>query len=143
MIREANVFDIPRINELGSLLQDNFTKVYNINEMLNDGFSKIYVYETDDLVVGFISATNLYETCDILSLVVDPMYRNKLIASNLITYLISDAGEDLQLVTLEVATKNKAAISLYEKFGFEIIHKREHYYDGDDAYLMARKSEIE
>lgn len=141
MIRNANIYDIPRINELGKLLNKNFEKLFKINEMLQDGISKVIVYEDDDKVVGFITATALYETCDILSIVVDPNYRKKGIGTNLMGYLISDLGEELQLVTLEVATKNKEALSLYDKFGFEVVHTREHYYDGDDAYLMARKSE--
>lgn len=141
MVREACVYDIPRINELGNLLQDNFSKVNNINEMLEDKVTKVIVYEKDDLVVGFIIATDLGESCDILSIVVDPVYRRKMIASNLMTYLISDLAENLKLITLEVATKNKAAIQLYDKFGFEIVHKRKGYYRDDDAYLMARKSE--
>ncbi len=139
MIREANVFDIPRINELGELLYENFQKVFNIKEMLDDGISKVIVYENDEKIIGFISATYLYDTCDILSLVVDPMYRGQLVASNLLTYLIGDLGETLKLVTLEVASKNKAAIKLYEKFGFEVVNKRKKYYKNDDAYLMARK----
>jgi len=140
MIREANVYDIPRINELGNLLHKNFDKLFKINEMLEDGMSKVIVYENDDKIVGFITATVLYETCDIISIVVDPEYRRKKIGTNLIGYLISDLGEKLKLVTLEVATKNKEALALYDKFGFEVVHKREHFYDGDDAYLMARKS---
>ena len=141
MIREATVMDIPRINELGELLNENFSNLYKINEMLNDGYSKVIVYEKNNLVVGFISATIFYDTCDILSLVVDTDYRHKMVASNLLTYLISECGEGLKLVTLEVATHNLPAINLYEKFGFEIVHKREKYYKNDDAYLMARKSE--
>lgn len=141
MVREANIYDIPRINELGSLLSDNFDKLNHINEMLEDEITKVIVYEKDDLVVGFIIATDLGETCDILDIVVDPMYRKQMIASNLIAYLISDLSEDLKLITLEVATKNVAAISLYDKFGFEIVNKRKGYYINDDAYLMARKSE--
>lgn len=139
MIRAANVYDIPRINELGELLHDNFSNAYKINEMLEDGISKVIVYEKDDKIVGFITATYLYDTCDILSIVVDPDYRRKNIASNLISYLIGDLNESLVLMTLEVATHNKAAIKLYEKFGFEIVHKRDKYYKDDDAYLMARK----
>lgn len=141
MIRDAQVYDIPRINELGKLLNDNFERLFKINEMLQDGISKVIVYEKDDKILGFITATSLYETCDILSIVVDPLYRRQGIATNLIGYLISDLGEELKLVTLEVATKNKEALSLYDKFGFEVVHTREHYYNGDDAYLMARKSE--
>lgn len=141
MIRDANVYDIPRINELGKLLNDNFDRLFKINEMLEDDISKVIVYEKDGKVVGFITATALYETCDILSIVVDPSYRKKGIGTNLIGYLISDLGESLKLLTLEVATKNKEALALYDKFGFEVVHTREHYYNGDDAYLMARKSE--
>ena len=140
MIRDANVYDISRINELGLLLNDNFKRLFIINEMLQDDISKVIVYEKDDKVVGFIIATALYETCDILSIVVDPEYRRQGIGTNLIGYLISDLGEVLKLVTLEVATKNKEALALYDKFGFEVVHTREHYYNGDDAYLMARKS---
>ena len=142
MIRKASVWDIPRINELGSLLNDNFSSVNHLNDMLEDGLSIILVYEKDDKIIGFISATDLGETCDILSLVVDPEYRNKMIASNLIDYLISELSEDLKLITLEVASKNIPAVNLYEKFGFEVVNIRRNYYpDGDDAYLMARKSE--
>lgn len=141
MIRNADIYDIPRINELGKLLNKNFDKLFNINEMLQDGMSKVIVYEKDDKIVGFITATALYETCDILSIVVDPNYRKQGIGTNLMGYLISDLGEELQLVTLEVATKNKEALALYDKFGFEVVHTREHYYNGDDAYLMSRKSE--
>ncbi len=141
MIRDASVYDIPRINELGVLLNENFKRLFIINDMLQDDISKVIVYEKDDKVVGFIIATALYETCDILSIVVDPEYRRQGIGTNLIGYLISDLGEVLKLVTLEVATKNKEALALYDKFGFEVVHTREHYYNGDDAYLMARKSE--
>ena len=137
MLRNADIYDIPRINELGSLLHDNFAKVYSLNEMLHDGISKVIVYESDEQVVGFIIATDLGETCDILSIVVDPNYRGKMIGSNLISYLISDLGEDIYLITLEVATKNEVAIHLYDNFGFEVVNTRKHYYKDDDAYLMA------
>lgn len=141
MIRDANVYDIPAINDLGKLLHPDFVKLFSINEMLTDDISKVIVYEKDDKIIGFIAATVLYETCDILCVVVDPEYRKCGIGSNLMTYLISDLGENNKLLTLEVATKNKAALALYDKFGFEVVHKREHYYLNDDAYLMARKSE--
>ena len=141
MIRNANIYDIPRINELGGLLDDNFNKVYPLAEMLQDEVSKIYVYEKNEEIVGFIIATDLVETCDILSLVVDPLFRKQFVASNLLDYLISELNENLKMITLEVATKNYAAISLYEKFGFEVVHTRKNYYKDDDAYLMARMSE--
>lgn len=141
MIREASVLDIPRINELGELLNSNFRNVYSINEMLNEEVSKVIVYEKDLEVVGFIIATDLKDTCDILSIVVDPKCRREKIGTNLMGYLIGELDPKCMLVTLEVATQNKAAIGLYEKFGFEVVHVRKNYYKDDDAYLMARKSE--
>ena len=113
MVRYANVYDIPRINELGSLLNDNFTSVNHLNDMLEDGFSKVLVYENDEKIIGFITATDLGETCDILSLVVDPEYRNRLVASNLLDYLISELDEELKLITLEVDSNNIPAFNLY------------------------------
>ena len=107
MIRKANVYDIPRINELGKILNDNFSRVNNLNEMLKDNYSLIFVYEKDNQILGFISATHFYDTCDILSLVVDPQYRHQHIATNLLSYVISECGETLKLVTLEVASKNE------------------------------------
>lgn len=142
MIREATVLDFPRIYELGELVNDNFRKVNNLNEMLDDTLTKIIVYEMD-YVVGFIIATDLGETCDILTIVVDPNFRKQKIASNLISYLIGDLNPNLKLITLEVASKNLPAISLYEKFGFEKVNVRKSYYKDDDAYLMARRMDQE
>jgi ribosomal-protein-alanine N-acetyltransferase len=39
-------------------------------------------------------------------------------------------------VFLEVATKNTAAIKLYEKCGFVEISRRKGYYENDDAIVM-------
>ena len=61
MIRYADIYDIPRINELGGLLNENFSQVNSINEMLNDGYSKVLVYIKDEQVVGFITATDLIQ----------------------------------------------------------------------------------
>ena len=82
MIREASVYDIPRINELGELLHENYSKLNKINEMLDDGYSKVIVYEKDGIILGFISAVHLYDTCDIVDLIVDPKYRRKMVATN-------------------------------------------------------------
>lgn len=142
MIREATVFDFPRIYELGCLVNDNFRKVNNLNEMLEDKLTKIIVYEKES-VVGFIIATDLGETCDILTIVVDPDFRKQKIATNLLNYLIGELSPYLKLITLEVATKNLPAISLYEKFGFEKVNIRKAYYRDDDAYLMARRMDQE
>lgn len=141
MIRYAQLKDIERINELGETLHHNFVKLFKVAEMLEDKLTKVIVYEVDDKVVGFIIATCLYETVDILSIVVDPAYRRKKIASILIDYLFSEVQDTVQVVTLEVAVNNESAINLYKKFGFEIINTRKKYYHDVDGYLMGRRFE--
>lgn len=139
MIRYALVKDIKEINELGELLHNNFSRLFNIKDILKDKFSKILVYENDNKVLGFIIATCLYETVDILSLVVDPSYRRQKIATSLIDFLFSEVKDTVEVVTLEVAVNNEKAIKLYEKFGFEVVNTRKNYYNGIDGYLMGRR----
>ena len=139
MIRYAKTDDIKKIEQLGKILHNNFAKLFNIPSMLEDELAKVIVYEDDGEVIGFVIATCLYETVDILSIIVDNKYRRKRIASNLLDYLFSELNESVELVTLEVAVNNDAAIKLYEKFGFEIIHTRKKYYNDIDAYLMGRR----
>lgn len=139
MIREAEVCDVTRINELGKIINSNFEQLFNIEEMISDSYSRIYVYLKDDKIVGFISSTVLTDTADILDLVVGEDNRYMGVASNLLDYFISDLSDSIKLITLEVSTNNKAAINLYNKFGFEIVNVRKKYYsNGDDAYLMGR-----
>ncbi len=139
MIRYAQLKDIQRINELGETLHNNFTKLFRVNEIINEEISKVLVYVDDDKVIGFLIATCLYETVDILSIVVDQEERQKKVASNLIDYLISEFDDNVETITLEVAVNNVPAINLYKKFGFEIVNIRKKYYNGIDAYLMGRR----
>ncbi len=139
MVREAVISDIKEINRLGKLLNDNFEKLFVIEDILKEDFSKIFVYEKDHKVVGFLHITVLYEVIDIVNICVDPDYRRQKIASVLFDYMFSEFNEN-KCFSLEVKTTNKAAINLYKKFGFEIIHVRNNYYKDQDAYLMGRKN---
>ena len=141
MIRYAQLSDIKEINKLGETLHHNFSKLFKVEEMLEDKITKVLVYILDEQVVGFIIATCLYETVDILSIVVDPLYRRKKIASNLLDYLFSEVKDTVQVMTLEVAVNNESAINLYKKFGFEVINIRKNYYKDVDGYLMGRRFE--
>ena len=142
MIRKALYSDIDQINELGEELHKNFSKLFNISQMLEDKITKIFVYVINEKVVGFIIATCLYENVDILSIIVDKKYRRKHIATNLIDFLIDEVRNSCEIITLEVAIDNKPAIFLYKKFGFEVINVRKGYYHGIDAYLMGRKNKV-
>jgi ribosomal-protein-alanine acetyltransferase len=140
MIRFFSKKDFADIYKLGDIITKNFSKTNNLEEILNDKYTKILVYENDDKVVGFLMYTALDETVDIIDIVVDEAYRNHRIASCLIDYMISELKETVKLITLEVRKSNYPAINLYEKFGFKTISTRKNYYGNEDAYVMGRES---
>lgn len=87
-------------------------------------------------VVGFVFYRQAFSDAEILTICVLPEYQNqgcgkKLIAAML--QIIEKPGKCF----LEVSNINTAAIHLYEKMGFNIVHTRVNYYGpGLDAYMM-------
>lgn len=139
MIVNATLKDLDKIYELGSLIHPNFKSNYQEDSLFND-YTKILVYKNDVEIIGFIHFEIMYETVNILNIVVKPTERNKNIATLLIDNMISElCNKEIENIMLEVSTKNIAAINLYKKFNFEIINTRKKYYDGQDAYVMERR----
>ena len=137
MIREALKKDFKSIYELGLTLHANYKIINNLEEILSNKTNHLYVYEIDNQVVGFIHYTKLYNSVDLVDVVVNEHYQNQRIGSNLIDYMITSLKPD-DKIYLEVNTNNKKAISLYQKFGFKVINLRKNYYGIDDAYVMER-----
>ena len=141
MIRKANIKDKEDIIRLGNLVNHNFSSVYDMDEYFSNDYNVIYLDIEDGKIVGMIMAIILYESCEILNVVVEDNFRRKGIASNLMDTLISEFPESIEILTLEVDVNNKNAIKLYQKFGLEIINTRKDYYENSDAYLMGVKYE--
>lgn len=137
MIKKIEKKDFERVYELGRILHPTYETLYPLEEMLKENFFNVIVYEDKGDILGFLSYTDLKVTLDILDVVVDEKHRRKHVAANLIDYVITGSTPGCEIF-IEVYVNNKAAISLYEKFGFEIIGKREKYYNEEDAYLMKR-----
>lgn len=142
MIRKAEEKDYLSIYQLGELLHENYQNKYNLNELLQNEYFNLAVYEEDEQIAGFISYTSILDTTDIVDIIVIEPYRKKKIASNLIDYVITNSKPNT-IFLLEVAVDNLAAINLYNKFGFKVIHTRKKYYGKKDAYVMERVIENE
>lgn len=140
MIRYFNIEDSDAIYALGNQLTPNFSKTNSLLEIEKNPYTKILVYEKEKKIIGFLMYTELYETVDILDIIVMEEYRRQKIASCLLDYMMSELKDSVKLLTLEVRTKNISAIAFYQKFGFEVVKVRSKYYnDGEDAYLMGRR----
>lgn len=141
MIRFFKPSDIEEINRLGNTLSSNFSKTTNLLELEKDVYTKVLVYD-DEEIKGFLLYTELEESVDIIDIVVKKEYRRHRIASCLLDYMFSELKDSVKVLTLEVRISNKGAIELYKKFGFEVVNVRKKYYDNkEDAYLMGRRLE--
>ena len=132
MVRFCNIIDIEKIITLGKLINNNFEKVNNLEDIINN--KEIIGYYDNNNLVGFLIFNKNYEVLDLLYVVVDPIYRNKSIGSKLVEYLIKNT--DYERVLLEVRCDNVNAIKLYKKYNFKIINIRKNYYENNDAYVM-------
>lgn len=137
MIRKLIFDDIEQVNNLGKELYTNFTDLFNLKNIISDKYTHVLVLENDNKIIGFLMFTKVYETIDIIAIVVAKEYRNHKYASTMIDYMISEYNNDLKIITLEVNVDNTPAIKLYEKFGFEIVNTRKKYFNDKDSYLMA------
>ena len=110
---------------------------FNIDYLKNENpFLKNYVYIVDDLPVGLISYSLIYDRIELEYIWVKDEYRRIGIASKLMDKMFD---ESVNNITLEVRTSNISAIGLYKKYGFKVVSTRENYYGSDDAYLMIRE----
>ena len=139
MIEKATINDYDKICELGNILNNEFKKLYTKESLFND-YTNILIYKNDVQILGFIHYEIMYETANILNIVVNPEYRRNKIGTHLINNMLSNlCNKNIENIMLEVNENNISAINLYKKFNFEIINIRKKYYNGKDAYIMERR----
>lgn len=107
-------------------------------KVTKNSFNKVIGYYKNDLLIGFIDYSIMYEIAELNYIFVLEDYRKNNIASYLMEYMIDDCINcNVNSITLEVRIDNKA-IKLYEKYNFKQIGIRKKYYDGIDGLLMEK-----
>ena len=139
MIREAITSDLEKIYEIGTHLHANYRDTTNLEKLLATGYFKLLVYQEKETIVGFLSYTEIEDTIDIVDIYVEENYRRQHIASYLLDYMITNTKKTTKIL-LDVAVDNEPALKLYDKFGFNVIHTRQKYYEQTDAYVMERST---
>lgn len=103
-------------------------------------FSNKLEYLENNLVIGTLNYSLIYERMEIDNIYVNEEYRNRGIGTKLLSYLVSIAiANDVINITLEVRKSNNIAINLYKKFGFVEVAIRKYYYGDEDAILMEKQ----
>lgn len=102
-----------------------------------------FLAKEDEEIIGYVGMKTVLDEADITNVAVLPSHRKKGIAGKLLERLLQEAKEQkLHSIYLEVRASNKAAITLYEHAGFQMIGQRKNYYDHprEDALLMQWES---
>jgi [ribosomal protein S18]-alanine N-acetyltransferase len=90
-------------------------------------------------LVGYLIVSRYVDAWHVMNVAVDTKCRRSGVASMLLDRLFElTAGDSRRGYTLEVRVSNRAAIALYERFGFEVSGMRRGYYtdNREDALIM-------
>ena len=129
MIREANIDDLEKINNLLSEFN------YKIDS-LDEEFLKVIVH-INDTIDAVLVYKYIYDRIEIDYIVVSKEKRRCGLATSLIKYLDKYNCS----ITLEVNEENKNAINLYKKCGFNEVAIRKNYYKNNNGILMMKSGD--
>lgn len=137
MVNSLTINDLDRFNELGKFIKSNFSEVFKLNEILLMDYNFVFGFYDNNKLIAFIHIIKMYESVDIVNIVVDKLYRHQGIATRLIKYVI-DSFDDVESIILEVNENNKIAVECYRNNNFYEINLRHKYYGDEDAIIMKR-----
>ena len=123
-----NIFEmnLDDVEEIGNILQNQFDNFWNTNilkqEVENKSCKYIVAKSDDSEILGFAGILINVDVVEIMNIVVKKTHRNQGIGQKLLEKLIELAKQtNLNIIDLEVDSKNIPAINLYKKLGFQEI----------------------
>jgi len=138
-IREATPYDADAMAAVHEACFERPWSAAEIDRMMLEGFGLISE-EAAAFLLGRVSAGE----AEILTVAVDPSFRRQGWGRWLVDAAIEVARDQgAEMVFLEVAADNAAAISIYHAAGFQLVGKRPGYYhraesSAADALVMKR-----
>lgn len=138
-IREATPYDADAMAAVHEACFERPWSAAEIDRMMLEGFGLISE-EAAAFLLGRVSAGE----AEILTVAVDPAFRRRGVGRWLVDAAIETARDQgAEMIFLEVAADNAAAISVYHAAGFQLVGKRPGYYhraedSAADALVMKR-----
>ncbi|MHA1471563.1 MAG: GNAT family N-acetyltransferase [Promethearchaeota archaeon] len=143
IIDTVSIKDLDEIYNLerNSFKKDSFSKDLILNLILNNTyFFKLINDEVSDDIIGFIIIIQDREDkVNLINFLIKKGNRKRGFGRYLLRYALKKviALDKIKTIVLNVNSKNKAAIRLYQEFNFRIVQSIENYYrDSQSAYLM-------
>ena len=127
--------------ERKSFKKDSFSRELILNLIMkNTYFFKLIDDELSNNIIGFIIIIqDRDERVNLINFLIRKGERKRGYGSFLLRCTLKKVktSNEIKTIVLNVNSKNKAAISLYQKFNFRIVQRIENYYrDKQSAYLM-------
>ena len=120
--------------------------IKEVEIVASNPFGRRIEYFYDDISVGYLDFSIIYDRMEIDNLFVKEEYRGLGIATKLMSHVISIAIETRMInITLEVRISNEIARNLYKKFGFYetgYINHGMKYADGTYAKLILMQKDL-
>lgn len=133
-LRRMRLEDVSVVHEIESK-NYNFPWSEQIFKDCLDAVSySCWVCEELDVVVGYSIVSMAVGEAHIMNICVDPEVQKQGVGAKLLDAMIERARKKAGRIFLEVRPSNKAAISLYNKRGFNEIGVRKGYYPAVDGY---------
>ena len=141
MIEKMQTSDLECIEDLEKLC---FKEPWNLKQLKNEldlnPFSNGWILKQDHHIVAYAFLWETFEMAQLARIGVDPKYRNKGLAKEMMNKLFEIAlSNGCEYMTLEVRESNLSAIGLYRSIGFEKVNVAKGYYsDNENAIVMTR-----
>src|SRR5690606_19624329 len=106
-------------------------------ELLENDFSRIYVLEENQMIIGYISYRVVDDKAELLNFLIKAEYQTQGHGKNLFDFVINELkAEDVKTLILEVRISNLRAINFYEKYGFIEVLTIKNYYQTEDGKVL-------
>ncbi len=143
VVRQAEEKDVKSMAEMDILcFSAPWSEKSFETEIKENPLAFYIVAEIDDKMTGYAGLWLVMDEGHITNVAVHPDFRRRGIGEALISIMLEHTIKNgIKSHTLEVRVSNDAAISLYEKFGFQSAGIRKNYYEdnGEDAIIMWRQ----
>lgn len=138
----VSVANIDDVKDIANIENNSFSTPWSekaIRESMDAG-TIFYVACLNDKIVGYMGLSKIVGEGYVTNIAVLPEYRRLGIGEKILGYVIDNTKAELEFISLEVRVSNIAAISLYEKFGFERTGLRKRFYTNpqEDAIIMTK-----
>lgn len=142
---KINKIGVEYLDRLLEIDSENFDDPWSkdmFKKELEHGNAEYYGLFNDDEILGFCGGWYVLDEYQINKIVIDKAHQNKKLGQLFLIYIMQlYAMKNAKKATIEVRESNTRAIKVYTKAGFDVIGRRENYYqnNGENAYIMIRE----